>query len=525
MPVIAGRLVTLLVVLLLAGCASALPPRAGQAPSHALVAPAGTPLTDVGVQLGLDAGATAAWPLPEAAFALDARLASIERATTSIDLQTYLVADDRTGHQVLRALRDAANRGVRVRLLVDDIYTAGLDPLLVGLASHANVEVRLFNPFVAGRASTSQRLFALLWDLHRLDHRMHNKLFVADGALAIVGGRNVADEYFLRSRIGNFFDLDLLIVGALVPELSASFDRYWNSEQAYDVRSIVAATRTVEAAPAELRAEFERRTSTDAPAAPAPPADLFGAVAFSRQLESGRFRFVRVLAASTLADPPEKASPDAKSAELATLWTRYLARISEARSEAILFSPYFVPNEEAMQHLRELRAREVSVRVTTNSLAVSDEPLTTIALERHQRELLTIGVDLYELSSQQLHLDTRLRTLLGSSIGRLHAKLGIIDRRFVYVGSLNLDGRSAAINTEIGVRVDSAEIAAMILHAFRVEQAIGVVRVRLASDGRLAWSVLDAEGHEQTLEREPEGSWWRRFRLRLLALFVPEHEL
>jgi putative cardiolipin synthase len=183
---------------LLAGCAVALPPRVDHAASRAQAAPAGTPLADIALRAGLGTGTTAAWPLPESAFALDARLAAIEHASVSIDLQTYLVADDTTGRQVLRALRDAAVRGVRVRLLVDDIYTAGLDPLLMGLAAEANAEVRLFNPFASGRSSTAGRLLALLGDFHRLDHRMHNKLFVADGAVAIVGGRNVADEYFLR---------------------------------------------------------------------------------------------------------------------------------------------------------------------------------------------------------------------------------------------------------------------------------------------------------------------------------------
>jgi putative cardiolipin synthase len=183
-----------------------------------------------------------------------------------------------------------------------------------------------------------------------------------------------------------------------------------------------------------------------------------------------------------------------------------------------------VPNEEACSSCASY-ARVRAVRVVTNSLAVSDEPLTTIALERHQRELLAIGVDLYELSSRAARLDTRLRTLFGSSIGRLHAKMGLVDRRYVYIGSLNLDNRSARINTELGVRIENAEIAAMLFHAFRIEEATGVVRVRLQSDGRLAWSVLDANGHEQTLDHEPDESWWRRLRLRLLALLVPEREL
>ena len=524
MRVLAGRLFALIFVFLLAGCAGTLPPRVHETPSIAIAAPAGSPLADIAARAGLDADTTATWPLQQAAFALDARIAAIEHATTSVDIQTYLVADDTTGRQVLRALRDAAGRGVRVRLLVDDIYTAGLDALLLGLASHANAEVRLFNPFVAGRASNWQRAVALLSDFHRLDHRMHNKLFVADGALAIVGGRNVADEYFLRSPRGNFFDIDLLLVGALVPELGRTFDRYWNSEQAYDVHTIVQATRSVEADPAESRAEFERRTAPQEPPPPPPSTDVFGAASFSSQLATGRFRLVPVLAASSYADPPEKASATPPPG-LETLAARYLGRIGMAETDVVLFSPYFVPDPQTTERLRALRERGVTVRVTTNSLAVSDEPLTTIALERHQRELLAMGVELYELSTEQVRQDLRLRTLLGSSIGRLHAKMGLVDRRYVYVGSLNLDRRSARINTEMGVRLESAEVAAMLFTAFRIEEAIGVVRVRLRSDGALGWSVLDADGRERDLDHQPDASWWHGLRVRLLALLVPEREL
>jgi putative cardiolipin synthase len=184
---------------LLAGCAGTLPPHVDRAVSEARPAPAGTPIADIAGRIGLPEGATAAWPMPQAPFALDARLAAIERATTSLDTQTYLLADDPTGREVLRALRDAAARGVRVRLLLDDSGTTGLDELLLGLASEPNAEVRLFNPFVGGREWKFGRLLALASDFDRLDHRMHNKLFIADGALAIVGGRNLADDYFLRS--------------------------------------------------------------------------------------------------------------------------------------------------------------------------------------------------------------------------------------------------------------------------------------------------------------------------------------
>ena len=522
---LAPRLIGLLWAALLVGCASHLPARTDQAASYTRVAPASTPLAGVSARGGLEAGATAAWPLPESAFALDARLAAIEHATTAVDIQTYLLADDATGRQLLRALRDAAARGVRVRLLVDDIYTAGLDLLLMGFVGHPNAEVRLFNPFITERASSGRRLMALLADFHRLDHRMHNKLFVADGAVAIVGGRNMADEYFLRGRHDNFFDVDVLLVGAIVPELAASFDRYWNSEQAYDLRTIVAATHAVVAGADELRADFDRRTTAPAPETAVPPADQFGAPPFRTQLANGQFRLVRVASASAYADPPEKATAE-QPVGLQTVADRFLTRLDEADQEVVLFSPYFIPDAHTTARLRALRDRGVPVHAITNSLAVSDEPLAIIGLERHQRELLAMGVELYELSAERVKLDTELRTLLGSSIGRLHAKMAMVDRRLVYIGSLNLDSRSSRINTELGVRIESAEIATMLSSAFRIQEAAGVVRVRLQPDGHsLAWSVRDADGHEQPLDHEPDGSWSRRFRLRLLGLLVPEQEL
>ena len=201
-----------------------------------------------------------------------------------------------------------------------------------------------------------------------------------------------------------------------------------------------------------------------------------------------------------------------------------LLRLREAQHEVVLFSPYFVPDANLMEHLRALRARGVSVRGITNSLAVIDEPTTTIALERHQRALLAIGVELSELSSERIRHDGHLQMLLGSSIGRLHAKMALIDRRMVYVGSLNLDSRSANINTEIGLRIESAEIASMLFGH---------------SGSRSAWRVPGAAGSrwnharlvgprrsrpEVTLDHEPDASWWR-LRVRLLSVFVPEGQL
>ena len=526
-PVCRSRLRLLLAALLVAalsGCASVLP-QVERSPSTTLVAPPDAPLAVAARDAKVPPGRSGVWPLLQAGYALDARLAMIEHARTSLDLQYYLVADDSTGRPILRALRDAAARGVRVRLLVDDLYTVDLDRLLLGLAATPNVEVRLFNPFMTERDSSTRRLLALALDFGRLNHRMHNKLFVADGVMAIVGGRNLADEYFLRGTRGNFIDFDLLLTGSAVPEMSHWFDAYWNSTAVYPVQAIVNATGYPPAADDAARAVFDDVTRADPrPDVPAGP-DLFGAPAFSTGLAGRMLQFLPA-ETFTFADSPRKIDPANNSiATSDTLTHRFLLQLGETRQEAVLFSPYFIPGTEALARIGKLRADGVAVRVVTNSLAVSDEPLVNVGLGRHQITLLKMGVDLYELSSNRLKLDRTLKGLFGASTGRLHAKIAFLDRQTVLVGSMNLDPRSASINTEIGVRVESPQLAEMVLAALKVDAFAGVYQVKLRPSGAgVRWIAVDADSPEE-LDVDPDTSAWLRLRLMLLSLFVPESQL
>ncbi len=518
------RLIGALLIAALGGCAGVLP-QVERTPSNVWPGSPDAPLVMIAHDAGLAANTSGVWPLPQASFALDARLAMIQAATRSIDLQAYLIAADSTGHVLLRALRDAALRGVRVRVLVDDLYTTDTDTLLLGLAAHPNIELRLFNPFVSGRDSSLGRLVALAGDFKRLNHRMHNKLFIADGAVAVVGGRNLADEYFLRGKQGNFIDFDLLVTGAVLPQLSHWFDLYWNSPQVYPALDIVRAVGPPPAAAEELRAAFERSTLADQPQ-PAPSGtDLFGAPPFSTALAERRFHWLST-AAMAFADSPRKIEPENYSIPINdTLTHRFLNLVGEAHHEVLLMSPYFIPGPEALEQIQALRAAGVGVRVVTNSLAASDEPLVSIGLARHQTRLLELGVDLYEMSSTRLKLDHTLRRLLGASTGRLHAKLGFLDRKTVLVGSMNLDPRSDKINTEIGMVVHSAELASMILGAFRVDELTGVYRVKLRPDGAgVRWTAADADRTEE-LDIDPDTSLWQRVRLMLMSWFIPESQL
>jgi putative cardiolipin synthase len=509
---------------LLSGCAGLLP-QIERTPSSSLVAPPTAPLAVIARDPNIEPGSSGVWPLLQANYALDARLGLIEKATTSLDLQYYLVADDSTGRLILRALRDAALRGVRIRLLVDDLYTTDTDHLLLGLASYPNVEVRLFNPFVTARDSSLFRLMALARDFKRLDHRMHNKLFIADGALAIVGGRNLADEYFLRGTQGNFIDFDLLLAGEVVPHLAGWFDVYWNSPYVYPVADIVKASGSALPSADVIRARFETSTANDHPPDPPMAPDSFGAPALTYGLQQGRLLFLSA-ESTAFADSPSKVDQSRTSIiEEETLTHRFLQQLSTSKTDVTMFSPYFVPGNEALRRIARLRSDGVSVRVVTNSLAVSDEPLVSIGLERHQIELLKMGVDLYELSSERLKMDRTLKGLLGTSTGRLHAKMAFLDRRIGLIGSMNLDPRSASINTEVGVRVVSPTLTAMVFEAFKVDELAGVYQVKLRENGLgVRWVAVDGDTPDER-DIDPDTSTWQRVRLLILSWFVPESQL
>src|SRR6266705_1369524 len=244
--------VTVLVPFLLTAC-GALPTQVDRPFSPARQASADSPLVRIAQDSSPAPTLTGFRLMPEGFYSLDARIQLARRARDSLDVQYYLIQDDRTGRLLMRNLRDAALRGVRVRLLVDDLYTAGGDPMFRGLAAFPNVEVRLFNPFCCARQSTASKYVASIADFRRLNRRMHNKLFIADGVAAVMGGRNIADEYFTRSATSNFVDMDVFVVGPVVRQLASIFDVYWNSRQVYAVEAILGES----ADPEETRRSFD----------------------------------------------------------------------------------------------------------------------------------------------------------------------------------------------------------------------------------------------------------------------------
>lgn len=466
---------------------------------------------------------------PQGAFALDARVQLLRRAVRGIDLQTYHLAADGVGNLILRELRDAARRGVRVRLLLDDWYTAGMDSLLLGLAATPGAEVRLFNPFVSGRGSSLGRLWGLATDFGRLNHRMHNKLLVVDGVVAVAGGRNLTDEYFLRSSEGNFIDFDVLLVGPVVAQLGTWFDRYWNARDVIPIAAVAAPSVDADA----LRRGFEDATAATAAYAAPEGHDEYGLPSVGVELDAGRLSLLPARAGAH-ADAPEKRHDSDRIRALTgteaqpeqpadSIGERFYALLAGARREVALSSPYFIPGAVGLAALRRLRERGVEVMVLTNATGSSDEPLVNVAYARYRNELLKMGVRLYELASTRLHEDSRLQRLFGDSVGRLHAKLALIDQELVLLGSMNLDPRSRHTNTELGLAVRSAELARRIRATYEAGAGLGVYEVVLTPDGRsIEWIGRRADGTVERLDSPPGLSWIEKVRLMLLSPLVTE---
>ena len=458
--------------------------------------------------------------LPLGLFSLDTRLQLAQRARHSLDVQYYVIEDDSSGRLLLRQIRDAAQRGVRVRLLVDDIHTAKTDPILRALAAHPNVEVRLFNPFCCARASIVTRFGASLFDLRRLNRRMHNKLLIADGLTAVVGGRNIADEYFMRSGLQNFIDMDAFIMGAVVNDLAAIFDRYWNSNAAYPVQSLVPDDSPV----ATLMQQFDQLTAVDSAPLTLPSVDVLGYGPLSEELDAGRVGLVWA-PARAFADPPNKLDPmSVQEAALDSVSRDVRMKIWGAKKNLILTSPYLVPGKMGIEEFEALGRRKVKVVVLTNSLAANDNPVVHTGYARYRNRLLGAGVDLYELSPQRTRLTKRLG-MFGSSLGRLHAKTAIIDDTTVFIGSMNLDPRSQTQNTELGVFVESPQLAKELLRIVNISKLQSAYRLRLNPDGGgLQWLTMD-DDKEVILDTEPESSLWQRVYNFMLGPLVPEQLL
>jgi len=507
-----GLLASLLIACCLAfvGCAIGLPPRPPVHESRALADFESTSLGKL-VDASLDAGFGSGFQLlPVGPTALDTRLVIGKLTERTLDVQTFVIRPDATGYELMDSLVKAANRGVRVRLLVDDLNTAGVDSMLAALSEQSNAEVRLFNPFRVGRNSLESRLMRSLADLRRINHRMHNKLFIADNAIAIFGGRNVGDDYFMRAATANFVDFDVLGGGSVVRELSATFDDYWNSEFAYPLRLIVNDT-------AVQRPAAPRPAKVD-PRDEAVPARLERYTRAAADLEAGQLKLAGA-DAQVMADRVGKIAGTRVTDPTGTVRAFIGDLMHAATKEIFVISPYYVPGKESMEYIRKLSAAGVSLKVLTNSLAATDEPMAHGGYLRYRKEMLELGVHIYELSPTLSRRAGRLAGF-GESFGRLHAKVIVVDRRMLFVGSMNLDARSERYNTELGVLIDSPGLAEDFLELMTFETSSYRLRLN-PSTNEVEW-VTGEGADEKVWTSEPEAGLWLRFKARLLGGLVPE---
>jgi cardiolipin synthase C len=492
-------------LLSVSGCAG-MPRHVQKSHSEALKDPESTTLGQIVMSEGFGKNLSGVRLLVSGDEALASLIALADHAERTLDIQYYIIHEDNSARILLHHVRMAADRGVRVRVLVDDLNTAGEDRRFMHLGEHANVEVRVFNPFTAGRFATWTRFVASASDIRRINHRMHNKLFVADDALAITGGRNIGDQYFTLDPYSNFVDLDVVAAGAIVPELSASFDAFWNSKYAVPIASVASAVNSEAASPP-----------------PAEPEASDNANWLARELDAHQVQLTWV-PATVLADQPAKmASENSPEVEI-TVANNIAALMKTAQQELIVISPYFVPGKEGYALIRDLVNRGVHVRILTNSLATTDSPLVDIGYARYRVPLLRLGVDLREMRPNLGQKHARFHPFRSTNAS-LHAKALVIDQKTVFIGSLNMDERSASINSELGLVISSAEIARQVTNLLDDISTDGSYKVQLEDhSNRVEWVSGDA-GAQRTWHTDPGTSRTERAWLKMLSPFAPDELL
>jgi putative cardiolipin synthase len=450
-------------------------------------------------------------PLYDGIDALGARLRMMEAAETSIDAQYFLIKPDQAGDLFLGKLLRAADRGVRVRLLLDDIFTPRMDSALSLLNTHPNIEVRLYNPL----SRNSPVFWNMLFDFKRTNRRMHNKAFVVDGSLAIMGGRNIAEEYFELEPQQEFDDYELLITGPIVPQISHSFDVFWNSELAVPMQAFGVPARkeklqkwlTImdEVASGERPSPYTRAMNTE----------------FLEEIRSGQ-RKPAVAPAQLVYDPPEKLTTARRDQEHRELVAALRNHIEETDQELIVVTPYFVPRAQGVANVKRIVDRGVRVVILTNSLASTNHVAVHSGYARYRRELLEAGAELYELKVDEVSRRGKKREEIERVT--LHTKAVVFDRKTLFAGSLNFDPRSIAINTEIGLFIDSPEKASGL--AQRIDRAVTkyTYQVQLSPTGKMQW-VYRGDGTTQVYDSEPQAGFWRKFSAGFYGLLPIEDQL
>lgn len=449
-------------------------------------------------------------PLNDGNEGLGARLRLIERAQHTLDLQYFLMKRDLSGALLAQALLSAADRDVRVRILLDDVFTTASDQGLGLLNAHPNIDLRIFNP----SRRPGPKAFGFLTEFSRINRRMHNKSFTADGAYSIIGGRNIADEYFQLDTTSEFADFDMLVVGPAVREISNSFDRYWNDGWAVPIEAL----RTP---PTEANLAAKRR-ELDALLVPALNTyDRAVGDPYFKRLRAGQTP-VFTGPTKVVSDRPGKLKVPVHQGER-ILGETLLRKFKEAQTEVVLLTPYFVPENYGARLFADLAQRGVRVRIVTNSLGSTNHPYVHAGYRRHRGNLLNAGVELYEIRGDALEALGLVQP--GTEKGLImHTKLAVIDGQQVFVGSLNLDPRSIKQNTEIGAFMNSPKLADALLT--RLKTGLPNYTYRLSRDptGRLLWIYESPNGATATA-KEPGATVWKNLIVGFTELLGVELQL
>lgn len=440
-----------------------------------------------------------------------ARAALADLAERSIDVQYYMFHQDTVGQLLILKLLAAADRGVRVRMLIDDMYGGEGDEVWSALDSHSSIEVRLFNPFVRGRSKNLQ----FFTRLKTVNHRMHNKTYTVDNQVSIVGGRNIGDEYFDADPDLAFADRDVMTIGAVVPDVSSEFDQYWNSSHAFPISTLL---MRVEASSLDMLrselAEHHKQKQTSV---------YIDALENSKFAKSIRRKKVQFNSAKgkVIHDSSEKLTKN-ENWEKELLISQLAPYVNEATEEFTLVSPYFVPGQRGADALCELSKKGVRVSVLTNSLVSNDVAAVHTGYMRHRKPLLRCGVQLYELNEQiKKKQRKRFFWLPGLSKSSLHAKIMSYDKKVMFVGSFNFDQRSLNINNEIGVLFYEPQIASSTSRQFDKHIENVAFKVELVTDNNgkesLRWTGFE-DGKEVVFDSEPYASFWQKLGTQLMRV-------
>lgn len=455
-------------------------------------------------------GQTGVVRLPHGLDALGIRIRLTARAERTIDAQYFIVKNDRAGVLFAGKLLLAADRGVKVRLLIDDVFSYGIDRQLTLLSSHPNIEVRLFNPL----SRQSFKYWSYLLDFSRANRRMHNKSFTVDNSISIVGGRNVGEEYFELKQDVLFDDYEVMVTGPVVPDISASFDNYWNSDLSVPIEAFEV---HVDADELESWREQMVLQTTDSNS-------IYSQALHSRvltRLNDGRLQ-PAIVHAEVVGDPAEKLEGELGGRELAVLAMDFGHRFRDARKEVLIVTPYFIPTEGGAALIEELEARGVRVVIVTNSLASTNHVPVHAHYAKYRKRLLRAGAEIWEIRAQNSGEVNQWG--FRPEFVTLHSKATAIDRTTVFVGSLNFDPRSMRVNTEMGLFLESPGLGNAFTANLFMDLRRVAYRVELDDNDQLRWT-YDHAGVQEVISKEPQTSWGRRMSSRLYGVLPIEGQL